>query len=190
MDDIPTPDLSDCSYTENPSLGSNRSVHDSSDTPCMSNLNGFSKVPTEDPFLDSLDNSFLVLSRERHGTDEGKNEDSSCENSGPFKILIKIRISNVNRLIIGQLNINSIRNKSEALQTIVSDNLNILVITESKLDSSCPAGRFCMEGFPPPFRLDRNVNGDGVLIYVREDTTCRELKDHPPLINVEDIFNN
>ena len=62
----------------------------------------------------------MVLSRERHGTDESKNEDSSCENSDPFKKLRKIRISNVNRLIIGRLNINSIRNKSEA-QTIVSD---------------------------------------------------------------------
>ena len=45
-----------------------------------------------------------------------------------------------------------------------------------------------MEGFSPPFRLDRNVNGGGILIYVREDITCRELKDHPPLNNVEGIF--
>ena len=53
-------------------------------------------VPPEDPFLDSSDTSFLVLSRERHGTDE----DFSCENSNPFKILRKNRIFYVNRLIV------------------------------------------------------------------------------------------
>ena len=111
----------------------------------------------------------MVLSRERHGTDE----DSACE------------YSDFNRLIIRQLNINSIRN--EVLKTTVSDNLDILVITESKFDSSFPAGQFCMEGFSPPFRLDRNIDGGGILIYVREDITCRELKDHP-LNNVEGIF--
>ena len=30
--------------------------------------------------------------------------------------------------------------------------------------------------------------GGGILIYVREDITCRELKDRPPLNNVEGIF--
>ena len=62
VDDIPTPDLSDCSYTENTSLSSKRSMHDSPDTTCISNLNGISKVPAEDPSMDSMDTSFLVLS--------------------------------------------------------------------------------------------------------------------------------
>ena len=97
VDDIPTPDLSDCSYTENTSLGSKRSMHDTPHTTCISNLNGISKIPAEDPFIDSMDISFLVLSRESHGKNEGHNEDSLCENSDPFKILRKIRISNVNR---------------------------------------------------------------------------------------------
>ena len=47
--------------------------------------------------------------------------------------LKNIRVSNVNRLIIGQLNINSIRNKFEALKFITVGNIDILVITESKL---------------------------------------------------------
>ena len=45
-----------------------------------------------------------------------------------------------------------------------------------------------MEGISPPFILDHNVNGGGILVYGREDITCRELKDHPPLNNVEGIF--
>ena len=78
-----------------------------------------------------------------------KNEDSE-----PCKVLKSIRISHINRLIIGQLNINSIRNKFEALKYIVSGNMDVLVVTESKLDESFPASQFSMEGFSPPFRLD------------------------------------
>ena len=117
--DIPTPELSDCSYTENTLLGSKRFMHECPDTTCISNLSGISKVPAEDPFIDSMDTSFLVLSRERHGTIEGQNEDTSCEKSDPFKKLRKIRISNVNRLIIGQLNINSIRNSLKHLKQLL-----------------------------------------------------------------------
>ena len=47
--------------------------------------------------------------------------------------------------------------------------MDILVVTESKLDESFPAGQFCMQGYCPPFRLDRNANGGGVPIYVRDD---------------------
>ena len=45
-----------------------------------------------------------------------------------------------------------------------------------------------MEGFSPPFILDRKVNVGGIPIYVRKDITCRELKDHPPLNNAQGIF--
>ena len=104
-------------------------------------------------------------------------------------LLKNIRVSNVNRLIFGQLNINSIRNKFDALKYIVSGNLDILVITESKLDDSFPVGQFSMQGYAPPFRLDRKTNGGGgVLIYVRNDIACRELKTTLPVENIEGIF--
>ena len=56
-----------------------------------------------------------------------------------------IRTKNVNRLIIGQVNINSIQNKFEALKSIIIGNLDILVITETKLDKSFPDGHFYMK---------------------------------------------
>ena len=103
-------------------------------------------------------------------------------------VLKNIRMSNINRLVIGQLNINSIRNKFHTLKAIMSGNLDILVITESKLDESFPIAQFIMGGYSPPFRLDRNAYGGGVLIYVREDIACRELKDHPHTSNIEGMF--
>ena len=93
--------------------------------------------------------------------------------SDPLNTLKRIRISNVNRIIIGQLNINSIRNKFDDLKFIVTGNFDILVITESKLDRSFPANQFIIEGFSPPFRADRDSKGGGVLIYAREDIACR-----------------
>ena len=104
-----------------------------------------------------FDSSFSDLSTTICDIEGSKNNDSVNEN--PFNTLKKIRNSNVNRLIIGQLNINSIRNKFEALKAIVSDNIDILVITETKLDSSFPAGQFCIPGFSPPFRLDAQLGG-------------------------------
>ena len=43
----------------------------------------------------------------------------------PIQILKKVKISNINRLVIGNLNINSLRNKFESLKLIVKGNIDI-----------------------------------------------------------------
>ena len=109
-----------------------------------------------------------------------KYKENENENFNPYNILKGIRVANINRLVIGQLNINSLRNKFEALKAIIKGNLDILIITESKLNDSFPINDFIIDGCSPPFRADRNKNGEGVIIYVRKDIPCRELKEHPP----------
>ena len=37
-------------------------------------------------------------------------------------------------------------------------------------------GQFQIEGFSRPIRLDRNRNGGGLIVFTRDDLTCRELK--------------
>ena len=69
-----------------------------------------------------------------------------------------------------------LRNKFEALKYIVRGNLDILVVTESKLDDSFPIEQFHMDGYLPPFRADRDKEGGGVIIYVRDDIPCTEKK--------------
>ena len=81
-----------------------------------------------------------------------------------------MKLINVNRLVIGQLNINSLRNKFDALQMLIKGNIDIFVVTESKLDSSFPSQQFAMDGYIQ-FRADRNADGGGVVIYVRQDIT-------------------
>ena len=86
------------------------------------------------------------------------------QHSESSAFLNNIRISNANRLIIGQLNINSLRNKIDALKTFISGKLDILVITESKLDYTFPTNQFLIDGFSVPFRLDRDSGGGGGII--------------------------
>ena len=83
-------------------------------------------------------------------------------------ILSSMRVKYVNKLLIGNLNINSVAAKFDQLKVIVQGKLDILVITETKLDSSFPNKQFLIDGFSDPYRLDRNRHKGGVLFYVRE----------------------
>ena len=54
-------------------------------------------------------------------------------------------------------------------------NVDVLVISETKLDDSFPAGQFKIPGFASPFRLDRNQNGGGIIVFVRENIPVKYL---------------
>ena len=64
----------------------------------------------------------------------------------------KIKIQSPDILISGYLNINSVRNKFEALPYIIDNNINLLLISETKLDDSFPSAQFQMKGFSVPYR--------------------------------------
>ena len=81
----------------------------------------------------------------------------------------------MNRITIAQININSLRNKFSVLCEAVRGNIDILLVTETKLDSSFPSAQFHMHGFTTHYRLDRNANGGGLLLYVREDIPFKKI---------------
>ena len=89
-------------------------------------------------------------------------------NLDPYSNMENIRSKNPNRLIIAQLNISSLRYKFDSLVEILHTNVDILLISETKIDSSFPTAQFKIEGYTT-FRLDRNSNVGGILLYVRED---------------------
>ena len=51
-----------------------------------------------------------------------------------------------------------------------------------KLDETFPTSQFIIEGFIRPFRLDRNKNGGGLLVYIKEGTPVKQLLNYnfPP----------
>ena len=95
-------------------------------------------------------------------------------------------MKNINRIAIGQININSIRNKFDLLSQLVMGNLDILLISETKLDSSFPSNQFRINGYSTPYRLDRNCHGGGILLYLRDDIPSRRLTIQNT--DVESIF--
>ena len=99
----------------------------------------------------------------------------------------KIRSSNINRLIVGQLNINSLKSKFEGITNLIK-HIDILVLTETKLDETFPKNQFLIHGYAPPFRHERNSNGGAVVIYTREDIPCKLLSKHDTPDDFEGIF--
>ena len=86
------------------------------------------------------------------------------------------------------MNINSVRNKFGFLCSEISQNLDILLSSETKLDSSFPTGQFLMNGFRKPYRLDRCSNGGGLLLFIREDLPSRELTEYKIPDKIECVF--
>ena len=127
-------------------------------------------VEDESHISDDLDNGPDISGVEQSTPDTSA--DRAVDAKSSLKLL---RLRNIGRVIVGYLNINSVRNKLDALREIVSQNLDILMIAETKIDASFPTGQFTIEGFATPFRLDRNANGGGLLVYVRSDIPAHRL---------------
>ena len=91
-------------------------------------------------------------------------------------------------MIIGNLNINSIRTKFEQLKETVLKYIDILLVTETKLNETFLESLFLIDSFSKPYRLDRNKNGGGVMIFIRDTISSKILKKHIFPNNVESIF--
>ena len=96
------------------------------------------------------------------------------------KALKGIRISNINKLLFGHLNINSLRKKFDLFSKQVKGSTDILMVSETKLDDSFPEAQFLVKGFHSPFRFDRNINGGGIMLYVRKDIPTKLLSHDFP----------
>ena len=110
------------------------------------------------------------MDKKSHGCEtpnKGSTESDQIDDSK--EVPKNVRLKNVNRLICAQLIINSIRNKFNSLVDIINNNIDILMITETKQGPSFPNGQFHIHGFSEPYRFDRNGNGGGILLYIRED---------------------
>ena len=122
------------------------------------------------------------------------NEENSIQLSNsdnPSLNFNELKRKNRDRIIIGHININFIENKFEALVALVKDKVDIIMISETKIDDSFKKNQFLMKGYstppPPPFRLDRNAHGGGILIYIRDDMPSKKLKSKLPA-DIEGIF--
>ena len=70
--------------------------------------------------------------------------------------------------------------------------VDILVLSETKLDSTFPSIQFLINGFSVPHRLDRNSKGGGILLYVRDKIIVLSLNRYslPPHIEISFFQSN
>ena len=102
---------------------------------------------------------------------------SSNKETDCFTELKTFRFKNPKNLIMGHLNINSLRNKFESIKPIISPNFDIFLVSETKLDESFPNNQFSISGYRM-FRQDRNCFGGGLCIYVKENIASKQLNLH------------
>ena len=74
------------------------------------------------------------------------------------------------------------------LKEVVGNKIDILLISETKLDDTFPLNQFILEGFTPPYRLDRTTHGGGLMLFVREDIPYKLLSNKDQSDNVENVF--
>ena len=78
-------------------------------------------------------------------------------------------MGNMNRIILVHLNINFLRKKFEILQEQINGNVDILLISQRKLVNSFPNGEILVKGSSAPYRLDRDPQGGGIMLFIRGD---------------------
>ena len=77
----------------------------------------------------------------------------------------------MNKIIFAHLNINSIRKNLDQLADLIKEKIDVLMISESKIDESFPNSQFFLDR--TPYRLHRNTNGRGIMLFVRNDTPSK-----------------
>ena len=98
----------------------------------------------------------------------------------------KLSIRNPNKIIIENLNINLLLNTFEQSKDIVMQYIDILALTETKLDATFTKAQFLLNGFSEPYRLDRSRNRGAVMIYIHENVPSKLLAIH--VFPLEDLF--
>ena len=150
---------------------------------CLTPLHGNPSTPN----VSSLSGGLLNLSANPRKTGKSivlnpkarpfipNNDEIISDKESPSTTLQNLRLKNVDKIIIGHININSVRNKIHMLADIIRGRVDIMLISETKLDNTFPKAQFFLQGYSEPVRLDRTANGGGLLLYLRDDIPVKQL---------------
>ena len=137
-----------------------------------------------DSINEVIDNDTLLGPSETSSLSTQTETEANC-----FDELKLLRLKYPRNVIISYININSIRNKFSGFSEMIGENVDILVIAETKIDSSFPTSQFLIDGFKSPYRLDVSRHSGGILVYVRDSLLSKYVKlvGTPPDIQVVPI---
>ena len=136
----------------------------------------FAKIVNDDWLYRNIDGQVNILTK-----------DSSFIAPNVSHLVDNLRSKNPKSIIFLYININSTRNKFENLCYIVVNNVDVLSVTETKLDSSFPNAQFLLPGFHEPLRLDINNRNGGLLVYIKASLPSKILAKFKLLFNIQII---
>ena len=102
-------------------------------------------------------------------------EVNSSDNRSDISKMKKLRLKNPKNTIFSYLNINSVWNKYKNMSSLISENVDILIVAETKLDLSFLTTQFVIPGLHHTFRLVINRWRGGLLVYVKGSVPARVL---------------
>ena len=87
-----------------------------------------------------------IISGISHTINISGDSNGHSDNEDPKIILNELRAKNSERLIIAHININSVEHKFESIVSLVKNKVDIIMISETKIDESFPLSQFQIEG--------------------------------------------
>ena len=73
--------------------------------------------------------------------------------------------------------------------SLIKDNIDLLLVSETKVDDTYPTAQFKIDGYSKPIRMDRDCHGGGLMIFSRDDLPFHELKSHTLPSDIECTFS-
>ena len=83
-----------------------------------------------------------------------------------FSTLHKLRKSNPFRVMVGHIKVNSVRKKFEPLKEMNNYNIDIFLVSETKLVDTFLVGQFYFDGYSAPYLLGTTSHGGGIFLYI------------------------
>ena len=74
------------------------------------------------------------------------------------------------------------------LTYLIKNEVDVLLLSETKIDETFPLEQFLISGFVKPLRLDRNSRGGGIMLFIRDNITFRLLKPGNLPSNTKALF--
>ena len=136
----------------------------------------------EHNFRISLNDSYphqIVASTDRDELLDSFSADATLNNTNQSCLLKtkSFRFENPQNVIVGHLNINSLRHKFEPLKPFIYNAFDKFLVSETRIDSSFPNSQFHLAGYRM-FRHDRDSFGGGLCMYVNESIPVKQLNSH------------
>ena len=122
---------------------------------------------TDRPVNPTIDN-IKSLSRNNSAEERAEND--------VFPSVTAHRLQNAKNVTIGALNVNSLRNKIGAVKELTTNNIDICLLSATKIDESFPNQQFNVSNYKT-FRRDRNKHGWGLLFYINDNIPCKLIND-------------